>query len=87
MLLAPLYSCQNYLIKGTPLLVLYATILSMTGCTQPSFKPLCPPLVHYSPQEEKEVATELRTHPDMKKISLFLMDYGAERNEIRQNCP
>lgn len=62
------------------------TCLLLTGCTQPPFRPLCPPLVHYSPEEEQAVARELGTHPDLKETPLFILDYGNERREIRKAC-
>ena len=60
--------------------------LLLAGCTQPSFQPLCPPLVHYSPEEEQTVARELSTHPDLKELPVFILDYGNERHEIRKAC-
>ncbi|CDG32706.1 MULTISPECIES: hypothetical protein [Acetobacteraceae] len=58
----------------------------LAGCNQPPFRPLCPALVHYSPEEERAVARELHLHPDLKETPLFLLDYGNERHEIQKIC-
>ncbi len=57
------------------------------GCaTQPTLKPLCPPLVAYGHEQQTALAQELRTHPDLKEVPLFLTDYANERNELRAAC-
>lgn len=68
------------------LLVVLCTALSLTGCTTPRYKPLCPPLVHYTAQEEKQAADELRTHPDLHELPIMMRDYGNERREIKLGC-
>ncbi|MCX5618824.1 hypothetical protein [Bombella pollinis] len=58
------------------------------GCAaQPTLRPLCPPLVAYTPQEQAALARELRTHPDLAEVPLFLTDYANERKELRAACP
>lgn len=54
----------------------------LTGCSPARTKPLCPPLVQYSPQEQSQAADELRTHPDLNELPAMLRDYGNERGEI-----
>ncbi|MBA5726967.1 hypothetical protein [Bombella apis] len=44
---------------------------------------ICPPLVQYSPQEQAALAAELRAHPDLWEVPVFLTDYGNERAECR----
>lgn len=60
--------------------------LLLTGCTPPQLRPPCPTPVQYSPEEERAVARELDTHPDLKEASMFILDYGNERREIRAAC-
>ncbi|GBQ07449.1 hypothetical protein [Saccharibacter floricola] len=50
------------------------------------YKPLCPPLVHYTAQEEKQAADELRAHPDLHELPAMLRDYGNERKEMRSRA-
>lgn len=69
------------------LILLYTSLLTLTSCTPTRYTPLCPAVVHYTIQEDKQAATELRSHPDLQKISEMLRDYGNERNEIITICP
>lgn len=68
-------------------ILLYASLLILTSCAPTRYTPLCPPIVHYTVQEDKKAATELRSHPDLQKISEMLRDYGNERNELTTLCP
>lgn len=63
-------------------LVIGAALMSLVGCAPTRYKPLCPPLVHYTPQEQKQAADELRTHPDLHELPIMMRDYGDEREEI-----
>ncbi|GBQ07842.1 hypothetical protein [Saccharibacter floricola] len=65
------------------LVVLCVALLSLVGCTPTRYKPLCPPLVHYTTQEQKQAADELRTHPDLHELPVMMRDYGNERREMR----
>lgn len=64
------------------LLLVLGAALSLTGCTTPRYKPLCPPLVHYTAQEEKQAADELKEHPDLHELTIMMRDYGNERRGI-----
>ncbi|MXV35881.1 MULTISPECIES: hypothetical protein [unclassified Saccharibacter] len=65
---------------------LVAAILALTACTPTRYKPLCPPLVHYTAQEERQAAEELRTHPELHELPAMMRDYGNERREMRGDC-
>ncbi|MCX5615702.1 hypothetical protein NQF87_01735 [Bombella sp. TMW 2.2559] len=43
----------------------------------------CPPLVQYSHEEQAVLASELRAHPELIEVPVFLTDYGNERAECR----
>lgn len=69
----------------TPLLC--AAALALTACTTtPRYKPLCPPLVQYTPQEQEQAADELRAHPDLHELPIMMRDYGNIRGEIKVSC-
>ncbi|MPV99795.1 hypothetical protein GDY84_04300 [Bombella apis] len=53
------------------------------GCTPAPVRLPCPPLVQYSAHEQAVLAAELRAHPDLKEVPVFLKDYGNERAECR----
>lgn len=53
------------------------------GCASAPVRLTCPPLVQYKTQEQAALASELRTHPDLKEVPVFLTDYGNERAECR----
>lgn len=64
--------------------LLVAVALSfVSGCSYPTPRLICPPLTNYSQTEEKNLALELRNHPDLKEVPVFLRDYGNERAECR----
>lgn len=63
-------------------LALVLVALSLTSCTTTRYKSLCPPLVHYTPQEQKQAAEELHTHPDLQELPIMMRDYGNERAEM-----
>lgn len=63
--------------------VLWATLLFLAGCAPTHYKPLCPPLVHYTAQEERQAAEELRAHPDLHELPAMMRDYGNERRELK----
>lgn len=64
--------------------ILAALIIgSLGGCTPAPVRLACPPLVQYGPQEQTALARELRAHPDLREVPMFLMDYGNERAECR----
>lgn len=64
--------------------VMLAALLS--GCSSATLRPVCPPLVTYNRQEQAALAGEIRTHPDLTEMPLFLADYANERNELRAAC-
>lgn len=70
-----------YLVGCAALVAFMAAILG--GCTPTPVRLTCPPLVQYSPQEQAVLAAELRAHPDLKEVPVFLTDYGNERAECR----
>lgn len=53
------------------------------GCTPAPVRLKCPPLVQYAPQEQAVLASELRAHPELREVPVFLTDYGNERAECR----
>ena len=69
-------------LAGAALLAAFVAAL-LGGCTPAPVRLICPPLVQYSPQEQAVLAAELRAHPDLKEVSVFLADYGNERAECR----
>ncbi|MXV35710.1 MULTISPECIES: hypothetical protein [unclassified Saccharibacter] len=56
-------------------------LCTLASCAPARYKPLFPPLVHYTAQEEKQAADELRAHPDLHELPAMLRDYGNERRE------
>lgn len=56
---------------------------ALGGCSCPPVHLTCPPLVQYSPQEQAVLAAELRAHPELREVPVFLTDYGNERAECR----
>lgn len=74
---------------SSPTLPLAGAMLAaalLSGCSPTTLKPICPPLVTYSRQEQVALAGELRAHPDLTEMPLFLTDYANERNELRAAC-
>ncbi len=69
-------------LAGTALLAAFMASL-LGGCTPAPVRLICPPLVQYSPQEQEALAAELRAHPDLREVPVFLTDYGNERAECR----
>ncbi|MXV44297.1 hypothetical protein GS501_04455 [Saccharibacter sp. 17.LH.SD] len=63
--------------------VVCLALLLVTSCAPVRLKPLCPPLVHYSLQEQQQAARELRAHPDMQELPVMMRDYGNVRAECR----
>lgn len=55
----------------------------LSGCAPSPIRLTCPPLVQYAPQEQAVLASELRAHPDLREVPVFLADYGNERAECR----
>lgn len=70
-----------HLIGAAALLAIIAAGLG--GCTPAPVRLTCPPLVQYAPQEQAALASELRAHPELRKVPVFLADYGNERAECR----
>lgn len=66
------------------LIIVLCAAFSLTGCTTPRYKALCPPLVHYTAQEEKQAADELEEHPELHELPVMMRDYGNERWEMKQ---
>ncbi|MXV35695.1 MULTISPECIES: hypothetical protein [unclassified Saccharibacter] len=62
--------------------MLCMTLLPLVGCAPTRYKPLCPPTVHYTAQEERQAADELRAHPDLHELPAMMRDYGNERREM-----
>lgn len=56
---------------------------SLGGCSSVPVRLTCPPLVQYAPQEQAALASELREHPELREVPVFLADYGNERAECR----
>lgn len=69
-------------LTGAALLAAFMASL-LGGCTPAPVRLICPPLVQYSPQEQAELAAELRAHPELREVPVFLADYGNERAECR----
>ncbi|WP_249080073.1 hypothetical protein [Parasaccharibacter sp. TMW 2.1884] len=69
-------------LAGAALLAAFVAAL-LGGCTPALVRLTCPPLVQYSAQEQAALAAELRSHPDLKEVPVFLTDYGNERAECR----
>ena len=69
-------------LAGAALLAAFVAAL-LGGCTPTPVRLICPPLVQYSPQEQAVLAAELRAHPDLREVPVFLTDYGNERAECR----
>lgn len=67
------------------LVVLVVAIMCaiLTGCTPAPERVICPPLVQYTQQEQKEAARDLSDHPELKALRTFMRDYGNERDECR----
>ncbi|MCT6819460.1 MAG: hypothetical protein M3009_03175 [Bombella apis] len=55
----------------------------LEGCTPAPVRLTCPPLAQYSAQEQAVLSAELRVHPDLREVPVFLADYGNERAECR----
>lgn len=60
---------------------------ALASCAPIRYKPICPPLVQYSPQEQKQAAEELRAHPDLHELPVMMRDYGNERREVKNVMP
>ncbi|WP_249103092.1 hypothetical protein [Parasaccharibacter sp. TMW2.1882] len=69
-------------LAGAALLAAFVAAM-LGGCTPTPVRLICPPLVQYSPQEQAVLAAELRAHPDLREVPVFLTDYGNERAECR----
>lgn len=69
-------------LAGCALLAAWMAAL-LGGCTPAPVRLTCPPLVQYSPEEQAALAAELRAHPDLREVPVFLTDYGNERAECR----
>ena len=65
--------------------VLMAFIAAGLGGYTPSpIRLACPPLIQYALQEQAALASEeLRAHPELREVPVFLADYGNERAECR----
>lgn len=61
-------------------------LCALVSCAPTQYKPLCPPLVQYSPQEQKQAAEELRARPELHELPIMMRDYGDERREINGGC-
>lgn len=69
-------------LAGAALLAAFVAAM-LGGCTPAPVRLTCPPLVQYSAHEQAVLAAELRAHPDLKEVPVFLKDYGNERAECR----
>lgn len=61
-------------------------LMSLVSCAPTRYAPLCPPLVKYSVEEQKQAAEELRAHPELRELPVMMRDYGNERREMRASC-
>lgn len=66
------------------LLVLALATTSINACQTANSDVVCPQLIEYSPEIQKQAAAELQTLPPGGVIrSRFMPDYGTMRGEVR----
>lgn len=61
---------------------LIVLMMFLTGC-QMGITNSCPPLVHYTEEEQKKLAETLK-EIDKDIINKYIIDYGNLRNKIRR---
>ncbi len=68
--------------RTLPALVLLTMLTS--ACATASSDVVCPQLIEYSPEIQRQAADELKTLPPTGVIrSRFMPDYGTMRGEVR----
>lgn len=66
------------------LLVLALATTSISACQTANSDVVCPQLIEYSPEIQKQAAAELQALPPGGVIrSRFMPDYGTMRGEVR----
>ncbi|MCX5616351.1 hypothetical protein NQF87_05100 [Bombella sp. TMW 2.2559] len=77
--------CDRYIVSYLAACTLIAACIAgmLSGCSSAQVRYACPPLVQYSHEEQAVLASELRAHPELIEVPVFLTDYGNERAECR----
>lgn len=68
------------------LLACSVVVLSLTACASKetvNVKVICPSLVEYPVQVQRELAEELEQNKDAKQTQRFIADYAALRDQVR----
>lgn len=66
--------------------ILMADVVLLAGCTGTAAQVsavVCPPVIVYTPAQEKEAASELSALPAASVLSQMITDYGTERAQLR----
>ena len=71
--------------KKLLLALLVPLMLSLTACqTAPSRLSVCPKVIEYTKQEQKEAAKEIKATPPGPYVSRFVIDYKTTRDQLRK---
>lgn len=70
------------------LMVLGLGMMLLTGCTEvrSSVVPVCPSLVEYSTERQRQAEQELRALPRSAVVPGMMADYGRLRDQVRAGC-